>query len=182
MRFSNLAPLTIGVLLLAPLSGCAPSGTPESPEPTATFVAPYATDEEALAAAEEAYAEYLRVVNYHLNEGVVEENLLATVAIGDELDELVESHSRLAEAGTTSIGEVMFNDAELQRYSTDGSLHELLVVYVCEDLSDVFLVNPDGTRVTDEAFSTERAQITFDYSEATSSLLVSDRQPWGEKC
>ncbi|CAO1652248.1 Lipoprotein [Salinibacterium sp. NYA9b] len=182
MRQPNLLRLSIGALLLATLSGCVPSDASTAPAPTSTFVAPYATDEEALAAAEEAYAEYLRVINFHLNESVIDEDLLATVAVGDEYAGLVESHTRLAEAGTRSVGEVKFDDAKLQRYSTDGSLHELLVVYVCEDLSDVYLVNPDGTRVTEEAFSTELAQITFDYSESVNSLLVSDREPWGEKC
>ncbi|MBH0023863.1 hypothetical protein [Salinibacterium sp. SWN248] len=182
MRQPNLLRLSIGALLLATLSGCVPSDASTAPAPTSTFVAPYATDEEALAAAEEAYAEYLRVINFHLNEGVIDEGLLATVAIGDELTGLIESHSRLAEADTRSIGEVRFNDAQLQRYSRDGSLHELLVIYVCEDLSDVYLVNPDGTRVTDEVFSTELAQITFDYSDSAHALRVSDREPWGEKC
>ncbi|MBH0054550.1 hypothetical protein I6E74_10280 [Salinibacterium sp. SWN139] len=182
MRLPNLVRASVGVLLLAVLSGCTPSDAITSPEPTATFVAPYATDEEALAAAEAAYADYVSVINTHLNDSIVDEDLLATVATGAELASLIESHTRLADAGTRSVGEVTFDQTKLQRYSTDGSLREILVVYVCEDLSDVYLVNEDGSRVTDEAFSTELAQVTFDYSVALGALLVSDRDPWGDSC
>ncbi|MGV8913027.1 MAG: hypothetical protein ACOH14_10485 [Rhodoglobus sp.] len=182
MRLPNLVRVSGGALLLALLSGCVPSDAATSPDPTPTFVAPYATDEEALEAAEAAYAEYVRVINFHLHEGVVDNGLLAAVAVGAELDGLIESHTRLSQNGTRSVGDVKFDDVTLQRYSKDGSHHEIIVIYVCENLSGVYLVGPDGERIVEDDFGTELVQVTFDLTDDQNFLLVSDRNPWGESC
>jgi hypothetical protein len=178
MRLPNLVYATGFALILAVLSGCAPSGPAVPPEPTATFVAPYATDEEALAAAEEAYAEYLRAINVTLRTAVVDNALLESVAVGAELKDAIEVYSRLAAEGKHSTADITFEQASLQRYSRDGSPKELVTIYACEDLSKAFLVDSSGNRVKEDDVPPRMVQVSFDYSEAQEKLLLSDRQPW----
>jgi hypothetical protein len=178
MRLPNLVRAAGGVLLLVLLSGCAPSDASTPPEPTATFVAPYATDEEALAAAEEAYAEYVRVINVTLRTAVVDKALLESVAVGAELEDAIDVYSRLASEGKHSTADITFDQSSLQRYSRDGSPKELVTIYACEDLSKAYLLDSSGKRVKDEDVPPRMVQVSFDYSTEQEKLLLSDRQLW----
>lgn len=179
MRFSNLAPLTIGVLLLASLSGCAPSGTPESPEPTATFVAPYATDEEALAAAEEAYAEYLRVSDEVVIDGGADEERLESVATGRFLEKSMEEMREFSANGYRASGTTSFSDIALQRYSSSVGPTDLISVYLCSDVSGTDVLNANGeSLVADSREDLATLQVTFSLDEPEKKLLVSDQLLW----
>ncbi|MGV8852561.1 MAG: hypothetical protein ACOH1M_08360 [Rhodoglobus sp.] len=178
MRLPNLVRVSGGALLLALLSGCVPSDAATSPDPTPTFVAPYATDEEALEAAEAAYAEYVRVINVTLRTAVVDEALLSSVAVGNELDDAILVYSRIASEGKHSTADITFDQVALQRYSTDGSPTELVTIYACEDLSQAYLVDSDGNRVKEQDVPPRIVQVSFNYSAELETLLLSDRQPW----
>jgi hypothetical protein len=182
MRLPNILPAAGGVLFLSLLSGCAPSDTSTPPEPTETFVAPYATDEEALAAAEEAYGEYLRVINFHLHESVLDEKQLGTVAVGAELAGAIESLARMSRDGQYAVGDATFSGMEFQRYSLDGSSSELVSVYLCEDLSEIQLFNSDGKAAGEDGIAPYTLQVTFDYSTEHGVLVVSDRIEWDSSC
>tara|TARA_R110002124_G_scaffold107561_5_gene260031 strand:- start:4687 stop:5241 length:555 start_codon:yes stop_codon:yes gene_type:complete len=179
MRFSNLAPLTIGVLLLASLSGCAPSGTPESPEPTATFVAPYATDEEALAAAEEAYAEFVDISNNILNEGGAAPERIKAITAGEFADRTLESYTDFGLEGKKSIGDARFDSAVLQRYSPGGGNREIITIYLCHDVSEVELLDAQGVSlVKSDRQNRVRLQVTFDFDDTDQTLRISERDVW----
>lgn len=180
MRLPNLIRLSIGALLLASLSGCVPSAEPTVPEPTSTFVAPYATDEEALAAAEAAYAKYLVVVNAALRTGVIDQSAFEAVAVGSELTDAVDVYSRIAAEGKRSTADITFDSVALQRYSHDSSRREVVSIYACENLSQAFLVDDNGDRVRDDDIPPKTMQVTFDYSTELKTLILSDRQVWDE--
>ncbi|MES1170616.1 MAG: hypothetical protein ABUL47_08010, partial [Leifsonia sp.] len=75
-------PVLAAAVLLAVLAGCVPTGTPtKSPRATATPV--FASDAEALAAAEKAYAAYESAVDRSLQTSSAEG--LDAVATGDAL-------------------------------------------------------------------------------------------------
>ncbi|QAV69703.1 hypothetical protein ESZ53_04155 [Salinibacterium sp. UTAS2018] len=179
MRLPNLTRLTIGALLVASLSGCVPAD-PAPPQPSATFVAPYASDEEALAAAEAAYGEYLNAVNTALRTGVVEESVFESVTTGSELSDAIAVYSRIASEGKRSTADITFDQVTLQRYSTDESAHEVITIYLCEDLSKAFLVDESGERVKTEDVPPRTMQVTFDYSTDHDGLLLTDRQIWDD--
>ncbi|MBH0131334.1 hypothetical protein [Salinibacterium sp. NK8237] len=181
MRLPNLVRVSGGVLLLALLSGCVPADTTTPlPEPTATFVAPYATDEEALAAAEAAYAEYVSAVNKALRTGDVDTPAFEAVATGAELSDAIDVYSQIAAEGKRSTADITFDQAVLQRYSRDASPSEVITIYVCEDLSDAFLVDEGGERVREDDIPPRTMQLTFDFSPDSGSLLLSDRQVWDD--
>ncbi|MBH0115767.1 hypothetical protein I6E52_02780 [Salinibacterium sp. NG253] len=179
MRQPNLLRLSIGALLLASLSGCVPSDATTPPAPTSTFVAPYATDEEALAAAEEAYAEYTRVVGEILQDGGANPTRLESVAVGAFLDASVDGLEEFAAKGGQASGDVRNNAFELQRYSPRGSTAEVITVYLCSNVSGLDLTDQDGNSlVSDDRPDESTMQVTFDFSVERQLLLVSDVEVW----
>jgi hypothetical protein len=180
MRLPNLVRVTGGALLLALLSGCVPPGAATPPEPTATFVAPYATDEEALAAAETAYAEYTRVSDQIFVDGGARPERLAEVAVGSFLELSIESYEGFEQEGKSRIGAPTASDFILQRYSPGTGPKEVLTVYVCRDVSSVDVLDSDGISLVREGRADRSTmQVTFDWDSARTRLLVSDQQLWG---
>ncbi|MGV8912839.1 MAG: hypothetical protein ACOH14_09530 [Rhodoglobus sp.] len=181
MRLSNLVQAPSGLLLLALLSGCVPSDATTPPAPTATFVAPYATDEEALAAAEAAYAEYVRVLLESYRETTSDPSALYTVASGGHLKELLSEFDDRIEGGRYILGEQSFDQVVLQRYSRDSSTSEVIAVYLCDDLSELAIYK-DGQKIApDKPIPPATMQVVFDFSPDSNSLLVSARDIWSSQ-
>jgi len=181
MRLPNLVRASVGVLLLVVLSGCTPSDAITSPEPTATFVAPYATDEEALAAAEAAYAEYTRISGEILKSGGADPERLSDVAVGSYLKTSIESFNEQRAAGHIGSGDSSVKSIELQRYSALGPGQEIITVYLCEDLSQVKVVDSNGDSVVSPSRGDSiLLQVTFDFVEASDMLKVSGSEKWSD--
>ena len=180
MRLPNLVTFPIGALLVASLSGCVTDEL-APPQPSATFVAPYASDEEALAAAEEAYAEYIRVLASLHQEGLGDATAISTIAAGEHLAELVDERERLQSSGQYILGTQSFDQVVLQRYSVDGSTKEMLAVYLCDDLSALEIFIGDEKVGPSKPIDPAIMQIVFDYDASSSSLLVSSREVWSDE-
>ncbi|MBH0053912.1 hypothetical protein I6E74_06985 [Salinibacterium sp. SWN139] len=178
MRLPNLVTLSIGALLVASLSGCVTDEL-APPQPTATFVAPYASDEEALAAAEEAYEEYLRVSDTILNEGGVSAERILEVTSGEFADISVEGFEAIAAEGRRSVGNAKFDSMSLQRYSVSGGNKEIISVYLCHDVTDVDLLDSAGTSlVPPDRRDRVRFEASFDFDVERQHLVISHRAVW----
>ncbi|GAB3607128.1 hypothetical protein GCM10027413_25370 [Conyzicola nivalis] len=164
-------------------SGCAPEGpkADEKPSPTATPL--FASDEEALAAAEEAYAAYVQLTDAILAAGGSGIERLGEVAAGQQLRTDADEIGELATLGYRTVGQTTFSDFALQGYDRDGADGIAVVTaYVCEDVSGVDVLDANGISVV-EVSRPDRAkyEVTFDSATpASSQLLVSLRQPWVE--
>jgi hypothetical protein len=179
MRLPNILPAAGGVLFLSLLSGCAPSDTSTPPEPTETFVAPYATDEEALAAAEEAYAAYTSISDQIFVDGGADAERLSDVAVGSFLELSIESYGSFEQDGKSRTGAPTASDFTLQRYSPGTGPKEVLTVYVCRDVSNVDVLGADGVSLVREGRADRSTmQVTFDWDSTSTRLLVSDQQLW----
>lgn len=134
--------LIAAALLAVPLAlgACGPDpsrGRPTAtPAPTSTAL--YASDEEALAAAEEVYREYLDATNSGPDFA-----RLANVTTPEWLAYEKSASERQAATGLSAVGSSEMLSFELQAYS----LNEI-VVYVCLDVSRVRIVNKQGADVT----------------------------------
>lgn len=181
MRLPNLVRVAGGALLLALLSGCVPSETAPSPETSAAFVAPYATDEEALAAATAAYAEYLRISDLILHEaGAGAERILAVTA-GDFAQISLEGYESIAAVGSYSTGTTTFDSMTLQRFSTTGGNKEIISVYLCHDVSDVDLLDINGeSLVPPDRRDRVQFEASFDFDPSTGHLSISQRSVWAD--
>ncbi len=167
-----------GAVLLVALAGCVgpePGGR-YKPAPTATPV--FASDEEALAAAEVAYGAYIELADQIFVEGGKNPERLSTVATGAFLKASVEEFRQVKLEGLVSTGGTLFRDMILQSYDPLSGNERLVVVYVCEDVSAVDVRNASGaSAVSPDRPDTTTFQAAFDLSPA-GTLLVSSREAW----
>ncbi|PXA70683.1 hypothetical protein [Cryobacterium arcticum] len=165
-----------GILLLLPVSACAaePTPAPTSAPPTAAPV--FATDEEALAAAEEAYANYLSRSSAIAHGGGVDAQLMTEVATGEALETEIGSFEEMSKAGTVGVGELQFDTLTVQSLDlSSGSLS----AYVCLDVSGSDVVDGSGVSTLSEG-RVERLplEIGFVYDRDGGRLLLERTRTW----
>jgi hypothetical protein len=170
--------VVVGVALLA-LVGCVPDDDPVIPDPLPTSTPIFASDEEALAAAEEAYGAYLAVVDAIYADSALNSDALLEVATQEVLESEEPSILKAREAGHISTGTTMFDTMTLQFADLTGGSSEAVVgAYVCEDFSETDVVGPDGQSVVASDRQTRWPIVVILDSGPRASLLVSDVEDW----
>lgn len=181
----GLRTITFATSMLAvfALTACMPGSPVVTPEPDAGATPAFASDEEALAAATEAYGRYRDVADEIFHDGGANADRLATVATGEHLKLNLGGFREVAEKGLRGSGRVTFDQVTLQQYDQLSEGSEILVVYLCEDFSGTDVLNADGVSVVAaDRPNRVRLQVTFDYQRAGNLLLVSDSDVWANEC
>ncbi|WP_168627971.1 hypothetical protein [Cryobacterium sp. BB307] len=167
--------LTAVALLLA---GCVPN------EPTVTARPPavdpvFASDEEALAAAVEAYERYLAVADEVRADGGADADRISSVVTTNQLPDELESFERLRELGLITRGLSMFDSAELQSMApAKGGI--AVTIYACYDASGIEVVDSVGS-VSRPNPTRQLFELTFE-SDLTNEkhLLLARSAPWDQ--
>ena len=174
------AAVTLVVAIGLTASGCATDDPAPKPS-TSTSAAPlFASDEEALAAAEEAYAAYLAVVDNVLHGGGMDTSKLADVAVSDALDQANEDALEfrtlmLHTEGSTSIRSIALQ----QNDSAARGSGEVVVAYVCEDASSVKLLDSIGVSQVDvNRPNITPFEVSFSKQDDSERLMVHSRVLW----
>lgn len=158
--------------------GCAAEDPIVRPSPDPSSTPLFASDEEALAAAEEAYGRYQAVENQIFAGGGLDGNRIENVAVGEALEAARAGIASFEEKGYKSIGDVSFKTAGLQHFDPDapGGL-EIVSLYICLDFSAQDVVDDQGISVVNPERSLNQAfETSFDYS--ANGLILSSREPW----
>jgi hypothetical protein len=137
-------PLLLTALLLAGCTDPSPMPTPPS-TPSQTPV--FASDEEALAAAEEAYGKYLATVALVLADGGKDPERLSPLVGADLYDRDIPGYQQFAEEGWRGIGKITFTMSAQNLDLESGELN----TYVCEDRSGFDVVNSAGASVVPDS-------------------------------
>jgi len=165
-------------LLTAGLASCAdPGGPPLVPPPAPSSTPVFASDEEALAAAEEAYARYLEVSNSVGAGGWVDTDPLASVERGAALEDDLATAKGFRERDLRQVGETMFDTVTLQSYSAESHETTAITVYLCLDVADVDLVDADGASVVGSD-RPDRQAVEVDIDDYDGSFKVSRSDAW----
>ena len=175
-----LALLIVFAATLA-LTGCVPDDGPivVDPEPSVSPI--FESDEEALAAAEEAYGAYLAVSAEILSQGAFDAERLLEVATYDLYEAELPSLEEFASKGWHSEGQSVVDTVSLQSfdaYAADGE--PTVIVYACLDVSATNVFDSQGASVV----SVDRPnrtpfETTFVYSpSAPNLLLLSEKSVW----
>ncbi|TFD23269.1 hypothetical protein [Cryobacterium sp. TMS1-13-1] len=129
----------------APTDSSAPSA---AAEPTATPPV-FASDEEALAAAEATYSAYLSAGDVAGEIGSDSWNKYLAMTTGTERDGEVSSQTRLEERGRSITGSTTFDSMTVQTSSAldDGTWE--VRTYVCFDITNSSMIEADGQQVAD---------------------------------
>lgn len=143
----------------------------------------FASEEEALAAAEAAYARLVALADQIFMEGGADAERLETVATGEFLATSLDGFRQVEADGWRSTGGTVFRDLILQSYAPHGGPSGLITVYVCEDISSVDVVDSTGASVVSpNRPDTTVFQTVFDLADDR-TLLISSREVWrNEKC
>ena len=149
MRTSfRLAAVTLVFAVGLSLGGCAPDAP--APKPTASPSATplFATDEEALAAAEEAYAAYQAMSDAILMDGGKAPERLLEVATEEQYEAEKAGIDDIAASGYRSIGATKFDSMTIQmRAERPAPDDPIVTVYVCDNYADVDVVDASGNSV-----------------------------------
>jgi hypothetical protein len=172
----------LAVALTLTIAGCFADTTTYTPvaEPTAAPL--FASDEEALAAAEEAYRAYYVVSDQILNEGGAEPERLLDVATEEVFEFEAESFTTFRESGYRSTGSTVLDSIVLQAYEPLMAFPEPIVtIYACVDVADTDVVDKTGDSLVKEGRQ-ERLpfEVTFTARIGTPEvvLIVSGEELW----
>lgn len=166
-----LAVAPLAVALLVTSCGPAPSRGAPTATPTPTATALYASDEEALAAAEEVYREYLDASN--AGPDFVR---LAAVTTPEWFEYEKDSSERRAASGLRAEGVSKIVSFELQSHSVAE-----IAVYVCLDVSGVRIVNEQGVDVT-PAERADRGTLEVRFAVTEAGPRVNGSDLWSNSC
>ena len=180
-RLRTVPPLAIAALIACSVAGCLPldPGPLRTIAPTGTPL--FSSDEEALAAAEEAYAAYLAVSDQILNEGGADPERIDEV-VTPEISAIEKAgYLDLANAGLRTVGRTTFFGTVLQRFEAEpANGRDVVTVYLCSDVSGVDVLDAGGNSVV----SPDRPPLTafevaFDLADGgVMTLVVSREEPW----
>ena len=172
--------LTLSLITLLALSGCVaePPVVLPSEEPSSSPV--FASDEEALAAAEEALGLYFAALDEIGADGGSDPERLAEYATAAVVDHESVGFSKLSESGYRTEGARAFDSLEIQSADSTGNTDEsVVVVYVCEDFTDTNYLDASGTSISapDRQLRWPLV-VSFDYERDLGRLLVAGVEDW----
>lgn len=169
-RTTRLLPVTlVEALLLAACTTPAPM-PPAPPTPDATPV--FASDEEALAAAEEAYGAFLLTLDAILADGGQKPERLLEVASESVLDQESPGFAQMRADGLRGVGSAK---SSLVLQSANWDTGEV-TAYACDDLSGTAILDSNGQPYG----NTESSVSVFEYEVEFlgQPLKVAARSPW----
>jgi len=158
-RTSRMVTLACAGVLLLPVTACAaePSPAPTSAPPTAAPI--FATDEDALAAAEEAYANYQAMSDQIDNEAGASPERIAPFVSESYYPSAVHQSDGFREMNARSVGSTSFTVAGPQQLSYPTADEMAISLYICDDVSAVDVLDENdvslvpNTRVPVTPFS-----------------------------
>jgi hypothetical protein len=177
MRIAALALVAGAALVLAACTPVPPDPT-RTPSPSATPA--FASEEEALAAAEEAYKAYLAKSAEIARGGGVAVDEIAPMVTTEQLARERKDYAFYTDNNFHSVGDPAVVRTKLaQTRSTFGGGAEV-EMYVCVDVESVRILDASGTDVTSAGRATRTALDVTMVSDAEQArrLLVGDSSQW----
>jgi hypothetical protein len=181
MRIPGRTILTACTVALAAgfLAGCTPTHPitepAKTPKPTPTPV--FTSDADALAAATKVYKRFLAASDVVGHDGGRDPERVSDL-VGPEVLEAERAQARkLEDANARSYGETEVSNTQLQSLTQHGDTAEV-VIYACEDLTDVEVRDSDGKSLIDNSRSDLVAyQVTL-RGTAPDALKVMSNKFW----
>ncbi|HEY9498117.1 MAG TPA: hypothetical protein VIQ78_03755, partial [Terrimesophilobacter sp.] len=166
------------IATVALLSGCVPQEPVITPEPEPSSTPVFASDEEALAAATDAYAKYLEGSDQIAHDGGAGADRITSYLTTAQAAKELETFAQLKESGRSTQGATTFDKVRLQQYEKSPQGTDVVVVYLCLDVSAVEVQDAKGKDVT-PSDRTNRLPLEVGFEASDSSrLLISRSEPW----
>ncbi|HEX7834119.1 MAG TPA: hypothetical protein VF479_01480 [Pseudolysinimonas sp.] len=170
------AATALGLTLLAAagLAACTPDDPVIPPDPLPSSTPVFASEEEALAAAEDAYGAYLNSADEISAESGKDPERIEQFASGQLLEDALEGFSQLHDKHWRTVGSSTV-DSFTEQFVDLAS--PVVVAYVCVDVSAVDVLDEDGKSVVSPDRPDRQAfEVTFEMGDL--GLLPDQRSPW----
>jgi len=159
------------------LTGCVEGDRIPTLPPTPTSTPIFASDEEALAAAEDAYAAYNEVSALIAMDGGADPERIAPFVTEEQLTDELEGSDFYQRNGIHASSGGVVTSTVLQQYiESDGQAE--VVVYVCLDVSGARILDASGADVTPVDRAPVIALEVVLTGDDPTSLLIADSQQW----
>ena len=167
------------------LAGCvgAPAATP-TPSPAGTPAPIFASDEEALAAATEAYEAYSSTINAIARDGNQEAERIRAVVTEEYAPDVESLFSDLATRGLSIRGDSHVDSIRLVEFATVDDAAEVTIL-LCSDVTESRIVDAAGNDVTPATRPNRSAlqAVLVSSLNDPAALLVDKEDPWsGDYC
>ena len=167
-------PLIAIPLIAVALAGC--SAQQPAPKETAAAAAQkplFASDEEALAAAQAAYANYLEVSDQIARDGGANPERLKGLVSDSLYTDEVSGFQQIAQEQSIAVGSSSFDTIHLQ-----GIDSKSLTTYLCIDHSQIHLQNLSGQDVTSPNRVDRYPLVVTFASDGNGSLIIESSESW----
>jgi len=165
-------------LVLIFAAGCASAPTPGPGTATSTPTPVFASDEEALAAATEAYANYQELADEIDSDGGQNPERIASVVSERFLPTAVHQSDGFLQSNLRSIGTTKFIIDGTQHLSYSDPATTDLSLYICDDVSGVDVVDEAGaSRVAEARDVVTPFEVSF-VLNPDGVLVVDSRDVW----
>jgi hypothetical protein len=173
------AATALGLTLLAAagLAACSPDDPVIPPDPLPSVTPVFASDEEALAAAEKLYGEYQAAADALGASGWKDPTVLNAFVRGDVLRDELASAESFREKGYVQIGQATFDSFVLQQIDDRGPGTVFITAYLCVDVSAVDVVNSEGESITSPD-RPDRQPLEIDIDDVEGGLRISRSEAW----
>jgi hypothetical protein len=165
------------VALVLLLAGCVPTSPSPSPTPEASSTPVFASEEEALAAAEEAYAAYQAASDAVGASGGLDLAPLEPLLTDEQLQREKEGFELYRSNNWRTTGASTFDSVRLQSYEAGEPAR--VTVYLCSDVTMLRLIDATGADVTPpERPNRIPLQVSFEVRSGQAQPLVSGSDVW----
>lgn len=174
----RIGPALLAAAVLLALAGCVPSAAPSTAEPSASATPVFASDAEALAAAEKAYAAYQEVSDQIGADGGSEPERLIGLVTGKLKQSDLIGYQKLRTEKWHVVGSTKVSAATLQSADlSSAAAKDAVFVYLCLDVSGVDVLDIAGNSVVSATRPSSQAfLVSFD--RLGKKLLPSSRNSW----
>ena len=176
-RLRTVPPLAIAALIACSVAGCLPLDPAPLPTIAPTGTPLFSSDEEALAAAEGAYAAYLAVVDEAL--ATLEDSAIRAVASGNALAAASESVEQFRSSSYRQTGTSFFDTTSIAQSSESRTGQVFLQIYACIDISGTDVIDGEGTSVVSlNRLSRYPVLISLETAASSQRLVVIEEEVW----
>ena len=175
-RLASIALLSAAGLIL---SGCVPADPEVTPPAEPSSEAIFASDEEALAAATDAYEAYLKMSDLIAQEGGKNPERIAPLVSQDALPDQIQQFAPYQERSIRASGSSRFDSITLQQFmEIDQGVFEI-VVYLCLDVTAVKVLDDSGKDVTPGTRASRLPlEIGFEGESTSKNLVITRSESW----
>jgi hypothetical protein len=177
-RMRTAPALVLSLAVVLSLGACVADEPVVLPDESPSSQPIFASDEEALAAAEEAYGAYLAASDEVLSKGGASAGQLLVFFSDGYGAEAIAGYELYIERGWRATGSSAFDSAELQQYIDDGDGNAEVAMYVCLDVSGLRIIDETGADVTPERDNRLPLEVRFVNSRASTALVQSGSDIW----